>query len=260
MATLPAERKALLFSEGGVRLALRLSQVREVLAAPEEGGEVRVRGAAVPLLSPAVPLGLSAGIGRFAVVIESATPLALRVSALHGILDLAECEVFQLPARTLLPQPSPFQGAIVARGQIALEVAVSSIGWAPLQPAEDLPDPPPEPPAADERELLFARDGRNFAVPLSLLIQVLEGARVFPVPLTPSAHLGLLYHERSIHPVFDVACLYRLPRSSGEARAVLLLDAGGDAVGVVADRVLGVGESGAAGEVVRPPWDAVFGG
>ena len=260
MATLPAERKALLFSEGGVRLALRLSQVREVLAVPEEGGEVRVRGAAVPLLSLAVPLGLSGGPGTFAVVIESATPLALRVSELHGILDLAECEVFQLPARTLLPQPSPFQGAIVARRQIALEVAVSSLGWAPLQPAEDLPDPPPEPPAAEERELLFARDGRNFAVPLSLLVQVLEGARVFPVPLAPAAHRGLLYHERSIHPVFDVACLYRLPRSPEEARAVLLLDAGGDAVGVVADRVLGVGESGAAGEVIRPPWDAVFGG
>ncbi len=260
MATPPAERKALLLSEGGVRLALRLSQVREVLAVPEEGGEVRVRGEPVPLLPLAVPLGLSAGGGGFAVVIESAAPLALRVSALHGILDLAECEVFQLPARTLLPQPAPFQGAIVARGQIALEVAVGSLGWAPLQPAEDLPDPPPESATTGERELFFARGGRNFAVPLSLLIQVLEGARVFPVPLTPTAHRGLLYHERSLHPVFDVAILYRLPRSPEETRAVLLLDAGGDAVGVVADRVLGVGESGAAGEVVRPPWDAIFGG
>ena len=47
--------------------------------------------------------------------------------------------MFQLPARTLLPQPSPFAGAIVARGELALELAVSTLGFAPLEPAEELP-------------------------------------------------------------------------------------------------------------------------
>jgi hypothetical protein len=40
---------------------------------------------------------------------------------------------------------------------------------------------------------------------------------------------------------------------------VLLVDAGGAGVGVVADRVLGVGDP-RDGGVVRPPWDAVFAG
>ena len=34
--TLPADRKALLFSAGGVRLALRLAHLREIVAVPPE--------------------------------------------------------------------------------------------------------------------------------------------------------------------------------------------------------------------------------
>ena len=41
---LPADRKALLFSAGGVRLALRLSHLREIVPAPAEGGEIVARG------------------------------------------------------------------------------------------------------------------------------------------------------------------------------------------------------------------------
>ena len=103
-----------------------------------------------------------------------------------------------------------------------------------------------------------------FGVPLSLLVQVLENPRLAPVPLTPRSHRGLLHHARSLHAVVDVAAMYgEVPGSPGVAveagppRTVLLIDAGGAGVGVVADRVLGLAEGEA--EVVRPPWDALFG-
>ncbi len=258
MESLPAERKVLVFSVGGVRLALRLSQVREIVAVPGEGGEIRVRGASLPALPVSVPLGLDAPLGEYALVTESSPPLALRVGLIHGIVDLARAEVFQLPARTLLPQPAPFQGAIVVNGEVALELAVGSLGWAPMEPASDRHGPPPELDSGAQRELHFCRAGRTLAVPLSLLVQVLESPRICPVPLTPPSHRGVLYHGRAIHPVFDVAALYGDTSPAAEARTVLLLDAAGTPLGVLADRVVGVGEARGGAAVVRPSWDALF--
>jgi chemotaxis signal transduction protein len=249
----PSERKALLFSAGGVRLALRLAHIREIVEVAPGEGEVRSRGETVPSAFVAAVLGLPAAPARYALLAEGA---ALRVEALHGIVDLADAEVFQLPARTALPQPPPFAGAVVSKGEVALELAVSSIGFSPLEPAEEGPAPALEPDAlARDRELLFARAGRTYGVPLSLLVQVLEGARVSPVPLAPPSHRGLVYHGRALHPVVDVAVRFGEP-APAEGRNVLLLDAGGAGVGVVADRVLGVGEGGEG--VVRPVWDAIF--
>jgi len=57
--------------------------------------------------------------------------------------------------------------------------------------------------------------------------------------------------------VVDVAMLYGEPPV--EPRRVLLVDAGGAGVGVVADRVLGAGDGELPEDVLRPPWDALFG-
>jgi chemotaxis signal transduction protein len=84
---------------------------------------------------------------------------------------------------------------------------------------------------------------------------VLEDPRVAPVPLAPPSHRGLVYHGRALHPVLDVAIRYGID-AAPEGKNVLLLDAGGAGVGVVADRVLGVAEG--TGEIFRPPWDALF--
>jgi len=257
MQSLPAERKAVLFSTGGVRLALRLSQVREIVAADAPGAEVTVRGGAVPAVHVAGVLGLPPGRSRFALVIEAIPAQALCVESLHGIVDLADAEVFQLPARTVLPQPAPFAGAVVSKGEVALELSLPALAAGSRAPAGAVALPALAPPA--DRELLFARAGRVYAAPIGLLVHVFEAARIFPVPLAPAAHVGLLYHGRALHPVFDVAALFGA-EAPAEGRTVLLLDAGGTQVGVVAERVLGVGESRAGPEVVRPAWDELFGG
>jgi chemotaxis signal transduction protein len=247
-----SDRKALLFSAGGVRFAVRLSHVREIVPASE--GEVVCRGEAVPTAFVSTVLGLPACAAPYALLTEGTPRAALRVEALHGIVDVAEAEWFQLPARTVLPQPSPFSGAVVARAEVALELAVGSLGFAPLEPAEEPPAAVADLGAATERELLFARGDQVYAVPLSLAVQVLEEPRVARVPLAPPSHVGLLYHGRALHPVLDVAVLYGVP-AAGTGHSVLLLDAGGAGVGVVADRVIGV-ETGLP-EVIRPPWDAI---
>ena len=255
MQPLPSERKALVFAAGGLRFAVRLSQLREIVEVPAGEGEIRARGETVAAAIVSTVLGLPAGPSPFALLTEGTPRTALRVEAVHGIVDLADAEVFQLPARTPLPVPPPFSGAIVARGEVALELAVASLGFAPLEPAVEDEGPPPDLGPAAERELLFARGGRVFGVPLSIVVQVLEAPRVAPVPLTPPSFRGVVYQGRALHPVLDVAVRYAgVP--AGEGRNVLLLDAGGAGVGVVADRVLGVGEGG--DDVLRPPWDAVF--
>jgi chemotaxis signal transduction protein len=256
MASLPAERKVLLFTAGRVRFALRLSQVREIVALQGDAAEVSFRGGAVPVLPVAVAMGLPAGPTRFALVTEAVPPLALCVEAVHGIVDLSVAEVFQLPTRTLLPQPAPFQGAVVNGGTIALELVVPALGWAPMEPAGELPGPPPELDFPAGRELLFTRANRTYAAPIQLLAQVLEAPVVFPVPLTPSAHRGLLYHGRAIHPVFDVPILYLQPAPAGASIAILI-EAGGHAIAVLADRILPAGDT-SAGEVSRPSWDLMF--
>lgn len=249
-----AARKALLFSAGGVRLALRVSHLREIVSVEEGAGEVSARGETLPSAFVSTVLGLPAGPSPFALLTEGAPRAALRVEALHGIVDLREAEVFQLPARTLLPQPPPFAGAIVLGGEVALELAVSSLGFAPLEPALEHVAPPADV-ESGEREIRFARGTLAFAVPLSLLVQVLEAPRVALVPLTPPSHLGLLYHGRALHPVLDVGVLYG--EAPGKpARQAVLIDAGGTGIAVAADRVLGPGEGKV--ELLRPPWDAVF--
>ncbi|MBI5069851.1 MAG: chemotaxis protein CheW [Deltaproteobacteria bacterium] len=254
MPTSPAERRALLFTAGGIPLALRLPIVREIVPIPPGAAEVEVRGQVVPAVPLAVAMGLGGGPGRFAVLTEAAPPVALRVDAVHAIVDLKQTEVFQLPVRTPLPQPAPFQGAVVAGGVIYLELALTTAGWVPLEPALDDGIQAAQADFAAGRELVFERAGTRYAVPISLLLRVVESPHVFPVPLAPAVHRGLLYHERAIFPVFDLAALYGGGPAPGATLAVLV-DAAGTAIAVLADRVAREGD---AGEVVRPAWDALF--
>ncbi len=259
MSSLPSERKALIFSAGGVRLALRLAQLREIRELQPGEGEVMTRGEPVSTAWVSTVLGLPSGVARFALLTEDTPQTALRVEALHGIIDLAAAEVFQLPAHTLVPSPSPYAGALVIKGEVALELAVSSLGFAPLAPAEDPAETPPSLGPWPERELRFTRGPLTFGVPVSLVVAVSDAPSLAMVPLAPPSHRGLLYHGRALHPVIDVGVFYGLAPSLIPPE-VLLLDAGGADIGVVADKVLGLDRGRQDDGVERPPWDTLFGG
>ena len=172
-------------------------------------------------------LGLPAGPARFALVTEDTPQTALRVEALHGIVDLADAEVFQLPAHTLVPPPSPFAGALVVKGEVALELAVSSLGFAPLAPAEDPPSRRRRSGRGRSGSFGSPRGTLTFGVPVSLVVAVRDAPPLATVPLAPPSHRGLLYHGRAIHPVIDVGVFFGLAAVARGPPRVLLLDAGG---------------------------------
>jgi hypothetical protein len=252
----PSARQALLFAAGGIPLALPLSVVRSIAPAERAGGEVRVRGTAVRALSVARSLALAPGPSSFALLLEAGEPGVLLVDELRGVGDLAQAEVFRLPARTVEARPAPFSGAILLRGALYLEIEPVSLREPPPEPRAR-----PVPPRVDllpaERELHCERGGVSLAVPLGLLVQVVDAPRLFPVPLAPPGHRGVLYHGRALHPVFDAAAVLGDPEV-GDPRVLLLLDAGGATAGILVDRVRGSGEGQGGAPPRRPPWDELL--
>jgi chemotaxis signal transduction protein len=238
----PPGRQVLLFAAGGVSFALPLMAVREIVKLPADPG----RPAPDRSLGLADALGLD-GVPRFALVLADPAPSE------RGVGDLAESEVFRLPERSVAARPSPFAAAVWLGDVLHLELAPAAlldsrpVAWRSPPGQHDLPPV--------ERELVVERGGRALAVPLSLVVQVIERARLSPVPLSPPGHRGLLYHGRALHSVWDVASLLGWP-DSGKPEVILLLDAGGTTAGVLVDRVRGLGER--AGPVRRPPWDALL--
>lgn len=243
----PPGRQVLLFSAGGIRFALPLRAVHEIARLPADPG----RPAPARSVALAASLGLQ-GQPRFSLLLEGDGAGELLVDEMGGVGDLAEAEVFRLPERSVGARPSPFAAAMRLGGVLHLELAPGSL--AAIRPVSWARSPEPADMASAERELVAERGGQALAVPLSLVVQVIEPARPWVVPLAPPGHRGLLYHGRAIHPVWDAAALLGWPES-GDPRVALLLDAGGTTAGVLVDRVRGVGEGGGGGPVRRPHWD-----
>jgi chemotaxis signal transduction protein len=259
VSALAAERTALLFSVGGVRLAIRIAQVREILEVGHGGGDVVARGESYPVAFVATVLGLRGSEAPFALLTESTPRAALRVERVEGIIDLVDAEVFQIPAGTRLPQPAPFAGAIVHRGRLALELATPAIGWEPLPPATDPEEPPADVGPTGEPELVLTRGARSYGVPMSHVTRIVEHPAVAPVPLAPPSHLGLLYDARTLHSVVDLAARHGEPPGADPVRAVLI-DAGGAELALAADRIDRVRVlPGLDDGILRPAWDALLG-
>jgi hypothetical protein len=238
----PPGRQVLLFAAGGVSFALPLRSVREI--APADGG---------PGIDLAAMLGLR-GEPRFALQLD-APGLRLLVGEMRGVADLAEGEVFRLPARSSGFRPSPFAGAVRIRGEVHLELAPDRLD-ASREPLAEGPRTVRDTPAA-ARELVAERGDLVLAVPLPLVVQVIEDARLVPVPLAPPGHRGLLYHGRAIHPVFDAAEVLG-ETGGGAPRVLLLLDAGGATAGILVDRVRGLAGAGEPPPARRPAWDVLL--
>ena len=238
------------FRSGGVPFAIPLSTVREITAVGPASGHARPDGA----VDLAERLGLR-GEPRFALRFGSPGLPPLLVDATDGVADLADAEAFRLPERTVAATPSPFISALRFGGVLHLELAPAALLTLQRDPPRPVLSVPDQPPA--ERELLAERAGMALAVPLPLVVHVIDPVRLSPVPLAPDGLRGLLHHGRAIHPAWDAAALFGLP-APGDPHVLLLLDAGGTTAGVLVDRVLGLTEGTGAGPVRRPPWDVLL--
>ncbi len=248
--TTPPGRQVLRFQAGGVPFALPLSTVREIVKTGTESSRKLTEGA----VGLAERLGLL-GDPRFALILEGGGVPPLLVDRMDGVGDLADAEAYRLPERTVAARPSPFSSALRWRGVLHLELSPAALVAMRREPPRPFPTTPDQAPAG--RELLALRGGQSLAVPLPLVVQVIDPAHLFRVPLAPDGHRGLLHHGRAIHPAWDAAAILGLPRS-GDPRVLLLLDAGGTTAGVLVDRVLGLSEGSGSGPVRRPPWDALL--
>ena len=246
----PPARQVLRFHAGGVPFAVPLSTVREIVALSSAGapeipeGSIRLAGA----------LGLR-GVPRFALLLEGGGLPPLLVDGMEGVADLADADAFRLPDRTVAASPSPFSSALRFGGKLYLELVPAALRA--LRPDPPVPFAASPDLAPAERELVALRAGQALAVPLPLVVQVVDPVHVFPVPLSPGGLRGLLHHGRAIHPAWDAAAFLGLT-PAGEPKVALLLDAGGTSAGILVDRVLGFSEGTGSAPVRRPPWDVLL--
>lgn len=246
----PAGLQVLRFHAGGIPFALPLSSVREIVPVGGPGGGEAPSGH----LDLAGVLGLR-GEPRFALVLDGEGLPALLVDRMDGVADLAGAEAFRLPERSVEAAPIPFASALRFGSDLYLELVASALEGLVRLPPRPIPVLPDQPPAGPE--LLAERSGEVIAVPLPLVVQVIDPVRLFPVPLAPAGHRGILHHGRAIHPAWDAAALLGLPEV-GDPHVLLLLDAGGATAGVLVDRVVGFAGSAGDGPIRRPPWDVLL--
>ncbi len=98
---------------------------------------------------------------------------------------------------------------------------------------------PPEEDGADTRFLKFYLAGHAFAVPLTLLEEVLRPLAIARVPLAPSCLLGLANLRGAVLPVLDVRASLNLPIAPSATARILVLSLGRP-IGVLVDRVANV--------------------
>jgi chemotaxis signal transduction protein len=233
------------FEAGGVPFALPLSAVREIVPA---GGARAAPDGAVAL---AERLGLR-GSPAFALHLVGAGLPVLLVDRMLGVGDLAEAEAFRLPEGVVAARPSPFTSAL-RFGEI-LHLELSPQALPEVRPGPARPAPPVADVAPKGRELLAERGPLRLAFPLPLVVQVVDGVRLSPVPLAPPGLRGLLYLGRALHPAWDAAALLGSTVPGDPATAVVV-DAGGTTAGLLVDRVLGISDGVEGPTVRRPPWD-----
>lgn len=246
----PPGRQVLRFQAGGVPFAVPLSTVSEIVKV----GTGSSRGLPEGSVALAERLELT-GDPHFALLLEEAGVPSLLVDRMDGVADLADAEAFRLPERTVAARPSPFSSALRFAGVLHLELAPAALLTMRREPPLPFPATPDLEPA--ERELFAMRAGQALAVPLPLVVQVIDPVQLFRVPIAPPGHRGLLHHGRAIHPAWDAAAILGL-QEKGDPRVLLLLDAGGTTAGVLVDRVMGLSEGSGTSQVRRPPWDVLL--
>ncbi len=107
-----------------------------------------------------------------------------------------------------------------------------------------------------EKALVFETGGRQLALPIASVAQVVAPGKKFCSLVAPTAAAGVLIHQQQAWPVFSV------PGMLGEPMVyepmTVLADSGGDGLGFTASRVVGVLEGAALKGVSTLELKAMF--
>jgi chemotaxis signal transduction protein len=237
-----AQRLALVFRGAGTLWALPASAVLEVAQAP----------AALPAERNGVPVEeFAALLGEprprdpraVTLVLDSAPPRALLVDGVAEVADLATAPFFRLPPAIERPARGLLRGAVLHGSRLILELVPKALAEAqagqlsrPAPPFLVAPEAAGEPPG---KALIFeVGGGALYGVCLPLVTGALRIGRPCRVPLAPYGHAGLIHHERSLLPIYDLSRIAGGPPTGGELAVVL--DIAGTALGAAAHQVLGV--------------------
>jgi chemotaxis signal transduction protein len=239
-----AQRLALVFRGAGTLWALPASSVLEVAAAP---GALPAERNGLPVEEFAALLGEPRPRDPRAVtlVLDCTPPRAVLIDGIDEVADLATAPFFRLPPALERPARGLLRGAVLHGSKLLLELvpqALAQVQASQLTPAEppvlSCPAAAGEPPG---KALLFeVGEGALFGVPLSQVTGALRPKEPCRVPLAPYGHAGLIHHERSLLPLYDVSQMSGGARTGGEL--AVALDIAGTALGVAARAVLGVAE------------------
>jgi purine-binding chemotaxis protein CheW len=89
--------------------------------------------------------------------------------------------------------------------------------------------------------ILLRVDGREYALPLGCVVEVVRMAALAPLAQAPSHVLGLLDLRGRVVPVLDLRSRLGLPPAEpGLSTPICVVEAGGRAFGLVADAVIDV--------------------
>jgi chemotaxis signal transduction protein len=227
-------RLCLLIEAGASRFAVPATSVLEV-AVPDASG-LTLRGHH-PLVDLSVLLGGPQEVRPgTAVLLDTSPTLALRVSKVRGVQDVAECPWLHVPRRIAPTLEPAVRGLIDVGGELFLELDVEALALGVKPPPQLKVVDPFGPPLA--QALVFETGGRLLGLPLASVAQVVGLGLKFCPLVAQTAAAGVILHQQQAWPVFS------LPGLLGEPipfePLVVLTEVGGDGVGFTATRALGV--------------------
>lgn len=178
-----------------------------------------------------------------AVVLDTSPTLALRVREVLEVINVSEKPRHSLPRR-LMQHLSPIVAAVIEtpRGLFfELDVELLHRGL-DIGPPELFDGPSLPVQEESERSLVFESMGRQWALPLVAVSQVVAaGDRLCPLPQDGSLK-GLILHQQHLWPV------YSLPGLMGQVAEVeplaVLVEVLGEGLGILASKACGVHERG----------------
>ncbi|MHB8877007.1 MAG: chemotaxis protein CheW, partial [Myxococcaceae bacterium] len=181
-----------------------------------------------------------------AVVLDVSPTLALRVTRILEVADVARDPLFRLPQGLSEGLLVVARGAIAHEGHLYLELVADALPnaegpAAPLKPQRWASPPRPLYLAeqAPERALIFESQGRLYGIPLPFVSQVVTATDAFcPLPASGGPIAGLFPLQQVLWPIYSAPGL--LGAQALREELFVLTELAGQSVGLCATRVLGV--------------------